>query len=97
MYAIGLIKYRKPFAEVEPTLAAHRAYLGELKKRGTLLASGPFEPRVGGAVLFRVPDEGYAAVLDAIVANDPYVKAGLAQWEVWPWNAGIGKEDLDRI
>jgi len=97
VYAIAIIRYKKPFAEIEPMVATHRAYLGELKKKGTLLASGPFEPRFGGGVLLRVPDEGYAAVLDAVVANDPYVKAGLAQWEIWPWHAGIGKEDLDRI
>ena len=97
MYAIAIIKYRRPFAEIEPLVAEHRAYLGELKKKGTLLASGPFEPRFGGGVLLRVPDDGHQGALDAVRENDPYVKKGLAYWEIWPWNAGIGREDLDRL
>jgi uncharacterized protein YciI len=97
VYAIAIIRYRRPFAEIEPTLAAHRAYLGTLKEKGTLLASGPFEPRFGGGVLLRVSDEGHQAALDAVRDNDPYVKAGLAYWEIWPWKPNYGVEGLDRL
>ena len=97
MYAIAIIRYRRPFEEVEPMLEVHRAYLRELQAKGILLASGPFEPRFGGGVLLRVPDEGHAAAIDAVREGDPYVKAGVAMWEIWPWKPVIGTEALDRL
>ena len=40
MYAIAIIRYRRPLEEVLPHTEAHRAYLGELKKQGkTILFS----------------------------------------------------------
>jgi uncharacterized protein YciI len=97
MYAIALIRYRKSIEDVVAGTDAHRAYLKSLKEAGTLLASGPFEPRYGGALLLRVPDEGWAARLDAIRDGDPFVKGGIAQWEVLGWNPVIGKDGLDAI
>jgi uncharacterized protein YciI len=97
MYAIAMIRYRRPLDEVLTIIDAHRAYLGELKARGLLLASGPFEPRNGGALLLRVPDEGSAAALDAIRDGDPFVRQGMAQYELLPWAPTIGKDDLDRL
>jgi uncharacterized protein YciI len=97
MYAIALIRYRKSLDEVAAATDAHRAYLKSLKEAGTLVASGPFEPRFGGAVILRVPDEGWAAALDAIRAGDPFVKGGVAQWELLGWNPVIGNEGLDGI
>lgn len=97
MYAIAIIRYRRPFEEVQPVLAAHREYLRGLKEQGILLVSGPFEPRFGGGVILRLSDEGHLAALDAVRDGDPYVMAGLAQWELLPWAPGIGKEELDRL
>ncbi len=97
MYAIALIRYRKSLDEVAAATDSHRAYLKELKAAGTLVASGPFEPRYGGAVILRVPDEGWAAKLEAIRDADPFVRGGTAQWELLGWNPVIGKEGLDGI
>jgi len=97
MYAIALVRYRRPLEEVLKHLDAHRTYLGELKKQGRLLASGPLDPRHGGALLLRVPDDGVAQHLDRIREEDPFVKAGVAQYEIWPWAPNIGKDDLDRL
>jgi uncharacterized protein YciI len=97
VYAIAIIRYRRPFVEVEPVRPAHRAYLAELKLKGVLLASGPFEPLVGGALLLRIPDAGHLAALDAVRDGDPYVKAGVAQYELLPWTPNTGKEGLDRL
>ncbi len=97
MYAIAILRYRRPLEEVLKHVEAHRAYLSGLKARGTLLASGPLEPRNGGALLLRVPDEGTLAALDAIRDGDPFVKANVAQYELLPWVPGIGKDDLDRL
>ena len=68
-----------------------------LKDQGILLASGPLDPRNGGALLLRVPEDNVLANLDRIRDEDPFVKAGVAQYELLPWLPNIGKEDLDRL
>ena len=97
MYAIAIVRYRQPVEEVLTVQEPHRAYLRQLKDDGTLLAAGPQEPRFGGMFLLRVPDENAQAALDAVRDNDPYYQAGVAQYELIPWNLVLGKEDLDRI
>lgn len=97
MYALAIIRYRKPLDEVLKHIEPHRAYLRELEGKGTLLASGPLEPRHGGALLLRVPDEGSDAALFAVRDGDPFVKAAVAQYELLPWLPNIGKDALDRL
>ena len=97
MYAIAIVRYRRPVEDVLAVQDSHRAYLRQLKDNGTLLAAGPQEPRFGGMFLLRVPDENGQAALDAVRDNDPYYLAGVAQYELIPWNLVLGKEDLDRI
>ena len=96
MYALAIIRYRRPIEEVLAHHEEHRAYLRDLKAKGVLIASGPLEPRYGGALLLRVPDGAVEAALDAIRDGDPYWKAGLAQYELLAWNVRTGREDLDR-
>lgn len=97
MYAIAIIRYRRAFEEIAPVVDEHRAYLRQLEAAGTLLVSGPMDPRVGGMVLLRVPDEGSLAALDAVRDGDPFTKKGLAQYELNPWIPVIGKERLDTL
>jgi uncharacterized protein YciI len=97
MYAIAIIRYRRPLEEVLEVTDRHRAYLRGLKEDGTLIASGPMDPRVGGLLLLNVPDDDVIGALDAVRDGDPYVTFGLAQYELIPWNVGVGKEDLDKI
>ena len=96
MYALAIIRYRKPLDEVLVHQDAHRAYLRGLKEKGVLIASGPMNPRFGGLVLLRVPDED-AKALDAVRDNDPFFQSGVAQYELIGWNPVIGKDDLDRL
>lgn len=96
-YALAIIRYRKPLEEVLPILEEHRGYLRSLKEKGALLASGPLIPRNGGVLLLRLPDGDVLAALDKVRDGDPYVKAGVAQYELMPWDVGIGREDLDRL
>lgn len=98
-YAIAIIRYRRPLEEVLPHLEAHRAYLKTLREKGLVLASGPFNPRNGGALLLRLNEEGEELMkaLDAIRDNDPYVKNGVAQYEVLPWEPASGREALDSM
>jgi uncharacterized protein YciI len=97
MYAIVLIRYRRPLEEVIAIQEQHRAYLRSLKEQGLLIASGPLEPRSGGALLLRVPDDDVDGALDAIRDGDPYVTFGVAQYEMIPWAVGTGKEGLDSL
>jgi uncharacterized protein YciI len=97
MYAIAIIRYRKPLEDVQKHTDAHRAYLQGLKQEGLLIASGPMVPRSGGMLLLRVPDNEAQAALDSIRNNDPYTRFGMAQYELLPWSPGIGAEDLDRL
>ncbi len=97
MYALAIIRYRVPIEEVVKVTDEHRAYLRDLKQNGVLLAAGPFDPRIGGALLLRVPDGDVRAALDRIRDEDPFVTKGVAQYELLPWKPVIGVEDLEKI
>ena len=97
MYAIALLRYRRPLEEVLTVSDAHRAYLTGLKDRGLLLASGPLSPRTGGVLLLRVPDDGAGEALDRIRDEDPYTRTGMAQYELLPWSPNLGLEELEKL
>ncbi len=97
MYALAVVRYRKPLEEVLKVVEVHRAYLRDLKEKGLLLASGPLDPRNGGALFLKVPDEDFLKHLDRIRDEDPFTKTGVAQYELLPWLPNIGKEELDRL
>jgi uncharacterized protein YciI len=96
MYALAIIRYRKPLEDVLVQQDAHRAYLRGLKENGVLIASGPMDPRFGGLLLLRVAD-GDAKALDNVRDNDPFFTSGVAQYELIGWNPVIGRDDLDRL
>jgi uncharacterized protein YciI len=97
MYAIAILRYRRPLEEVVIALEEHRAYLRSLKEKGMLVASGPAHPRNGGMLILRVPDDDAVASLDRIRDGDPYYQRGLAQYELIQWAPTIGKDELDRM
>ena len=97
MYAIAILRYRRPLEEVTVALEDHRAYLRALKDRGLLVASGPAHPRNGGMLILRVPDDDVIPSLDRIRDGDPYYQRGLAQYELIPWAPTIGKDELDEM
>ena len=97
MYAIALLRYRRPLEEVLTVSDAHRAYLLGLKERGVLVASGPLNPRNGGALLLRLPGDDALPALDRIRDEDPYTKAGMVQYELLRWAPNIGLEALEQL
>ena len=97
MYAIAILRYRRPLDEVLAVTDEHRAYLRELEARGVLLASGPCDPLNGGLLLLRVPDDDHVRALDQVRDGDPFVKKGMAQYELLPWRPVIGVERLDGL
>jgi uncharacterized protein YciI len=97
MYAMIIVRYRRPLPEIEAVTEAHRAYLRQLHEQGTLVASGPLEPRFGGMWLVRVQDENPLQELDALMAGDPFHQHGLANYELLPWKVMQGKDAFDKI
>lgn len=97
MYAIAIVRYRKPMEEVEKATPGHRAYLQGLVDQGLVLVSGPMDPRTGGVVLLRVPDGDVHGTLDRVRDGDPFVIQGIAQWELLPWKPTFGVDKLDRL
>jgi uncharacterized protein YciI len=97
MYAIAILRYRRPLEEVVTALEDHRAYLKTLKDQGLLVASGPAHPRTGGLLILRVPDDDIIPSLDRIRDGDPYYQRGLAQYELIQWAPTIGKVELDEM
>ena len=96
MYAVAIVRYRRPLEEVLPHLDAHRSYLRGLRDAGTLLVSGPVDPRNGGVLLLRVPNHR-AETLDRIRDEDPFVRERVAQYELLPWLPNIGAELLEKL
>ena len=97
MYAIAILRYRRPLEEILAVVDEHRAYLRALQEVGIVIASGPFDPRSGGALLLRVPDEEAQEALDRVRDGDPFTRTGMAQYELLPWAPTIGREALDRL
>ena len=75
MYAIAIVRYRRPIEEVVAVQDPHRAYLRQLKAEGTLVASGPMDPRYGGMFLLKVSDDNPQRDLDAIRDGDPVLQS----------------------
>jgi uncharacterized protein YciI len=97
MYALALIRYRRPLEEVVAHQDSHRAFQRKLLDEGRLLAAGPHDPRFGGMMLLRVDDNNAQKTLDSIRDADPYYQAGVVQYELLVWNVVIGKENLDKL
>ena len=72
------LTYTAPLERIDALLPAHRRWLDELYAAGTFLASGPQVPRVGGIILAR----GGRADLAALVRDDPFARAGAAEYAI---------------
>jgi uncharacterized protein YciI len=71
--------YLKPLEEVDKHLKAHRSFLKNLYVKGIAICSGPQIPRTGGFILMNAASK--AAALE-IMANDPYVINGVAEYSI---------------
>lgn len=79
--------YLVPLDEIAEVRDEHLAFLEGLSAQGTLVAAGRQEPPTGGMVLLDVADEAAAR---AVIAHDPYVLRGLAEYEARGWNPTVG-------
>jgi uncharacterized protein YciI len=94
MLAIVIISYEVSMEVVAEHTGDHRAYLKSLYEQGKLIASGPFAPRTGGALLLRVEREDEIA---KIIAGDPFHTRGVARHDARVWVPTLGGERLEGL
>lgn len=80
-------KYLAPAAEVDAARDDHIAYLDDLEARGFVVTAGRQDPPVGGVIVFDVDTEAEARTL---IAEDPYVQRGLAEYSPINWKPTRG-------
>ncbi len=79
MLFVVLMHYTRPLPDVDAVRADHVAHLEAASARGLVQAWARRDPPVGGVLLVAAPDR---ATVDALVADDPYVRAGVARPEI---------------
>lgn len=94
MFVIELI-YKADLAEIDKQMPSHVKYLKKCYAAGKFLVSGRKIPRTGGVILAvgKSRDE-----IEAIVAEDPFVARGLAEFRIIEFRASQRADDIqDRI
>jgi len=94
MYAYVVLTYLYDLERIGQTVDRHRAYLRQLLAQKKLVASGPLEPRTGGALLLRARDQ---AELQQLLADDPFAREKLVSHTIYNWAPNIGVEGLDAL
>jgi uncharacterized protein YciI len=84
---VFISEYQKPVEEVDQHREAHRAFLAGLNEQGLILVSGRRKPPVGGIVVIDADDLDHAK---AIMAEDPFAKAGVAVYEPYEFAPTAG-------
>lgn len=79
MLFVILMHYAKPLAEVDAVRVDHIKHLQGYAAQGVMRAWARRDPPSGGVLIAAAPDR---ATLEAIVAKDPYVLAGVANPEI---------------
>jgi len=78
MFIISL-KYIVPLEELNRHMAAHVNYLKKYYKADVFLMSGRKVPRTGGIIIAQADSED---ILEQIIAEDPFHKHKLAEFEI---------------
>lgn len=84
---VFLSEYQKPLEEVDEHREAHLAFLAGLNEQGRILISGRRSPPAGGVVVIDAADLDEAK---AIMAEDPFAKAGVAVYEAYEFTPSAG-------
>lgn len=84
--------FRRPHAELQPHLVAHRAWVAQLRHRGVRISSGYLvdgagKPGGGGFLLLEAEDFASA---EALIQTDPVVSSGLVDWSLHEWIGAVG-------
>lgn len=74
-----VLTYRAPLERIDELRPRHVAYLQRHYADGTFLVSGRQRPAAGGVIVARDLDR---AELERLIATDPYVTEGAAEYTV---------------
>jgi uncharacterized protein YciI len=85
---VMISKYLVPLDEVDKARDEHLAFLEGLVQQGKLAIAGRQDPPVGGLLLLDVATEAEAREL---IADDPYVQRGLAEYTATGFKPSLGK------
>ncbi|MDH6121270.1 YciI family protein [Kitasatospora sp. GAS204B] len=78
MFVVTLT-YTASLERIDELIPAHVEWLDRNYATGAFLASGRRVPRTGGVILAQAASP---AALDAVLAEDPFKKAGAAEYQV---------------
>ena len=87
-------RYTAPRERIEELVPAHREYLRRHFAAGTFVVSGRRVPWTGGLI---VAQGLTRAELDAVIAEDPFAQAGVAETEVVEFAPLFAAEGLERL
>ncbi|MFI9154927.1 YciI family protein [Streptomyces sp. NPDC053367] len=87
------LSYTAPLDAVDALLPAHVTWLDEQYAQGRFLASGRKEPRDGGMILAVAEDRD---AIERVVAQDPFVTAGVCAYRVTEFVATRTAPALER-
>jgi uncharacterized protein YciI len=79
MFFVVLVHYTAPLAAVDAIRSAHIEHVERYAREGVFHAWARRDPPVGGVLVAVAADR---ATLEAIVAEDPYVRGGVARAEI---------------
>jgi len=88
------VTYKRPLEEVDKHLDDHVAYLKNEYRKRNFIASGRKVPRTGGIILSCVGTKGE---LEAILAQDPFHRAGIADYEITEFTPSMTAEGFENL
>jgi uncharacterized protein YciI len=83
MLFVVLMNYSQPLEAVDRVRAEHIRHIEAWAERGIFRAWARRSPPAGGVLVAAAPDR---AALERVLAEDPYVKAGVANPEIVDFN-----------
>lgn len=92
MFVIELI-YKVPLEQVDAHMTAHVKFLKKYYAAGNFLVSGRKIPRDGGIILAVGKSR---AEVEAIVRQDPFCRAGLADFRIIEFRASQRADDIQQ-
>ena len=90
MFIINL-NYIVPLEELDQHMAAHVKYLNKYYKADVFIMSGRKVPRTGGIIIAQADSK---EILEKIIAEDPFHKHKLAEFEITEFLASQSHPDL---
>lgn len=93
MFVVNL-SYIKPLDTVDKYLPKHQEFLMQQYYSGVFVAFGGKVPRTGGVILARGKSR---EELDAIIERDPFIEAGIADYEITQFTPNFVAKGLEAL